>query len=98
MFKIWARVQKGDKILKSVMYTCEENFTPDNFFKYVTEICEKLDMPVPIILQSHIQHFIQFNLSRFAPSDFIDQVDFGRFILESVPLEKQAAPALPARN
>jgi len=88
MFKIWARVQKGDKILKSVMFAREEKFTADSFFGYVTEICQLLDIPVPVILESHIQHFVKFNITRFAPSDFIDTVDFGRFILESVPLEK----------
>ena len=70
MFKIWAKTLVGDKIKKSIIYNGEGEFEGKRLHFYLTEICDKLDIPVPVLLKSHIKNFDQFGVVRFNVSDF----------------------------
>ena len=45
MFRIWAKVMKGEKIIKQYNYENAEKFTYSHFFKYLADICYELDIP-----------------------------------------------------
>lgn len=84
MIKIWAKILDEDnKIQKDIMYTKDIKFTYDDFDPILREICYQLDIPTPISLKYHINSFIQFNTTKFLPSDFVEDVDFKVFILEN---------------
>ena len=82
MFKIWARTISNDKITKSLMYKGEDKFDRSKFLKYLTEICEQMDIPTPVLLKSHIRNFDAFNITRFLSSDFVESVDFDNLTVE----------------
>lgn len=81
--RIWAKTTKGDKITRSYMLELGEAFDEDKLFEYVCEITRALDIPTPIILQSHVYHFVHFNRAKFLPSEFVDDVDFDFFTIEN---------------
>lgn len=82
MIRIWAKVVKEEKILKSVIYEEFDTFNVANFFDYVAEICNQLDIATPVILNKHLSHYTQFNISVFLPSDFPEPVNFDKLVLE----------------
>lgn len=85
MFRIWAKLMKNDKIVKEYMFTSNEHYQTDKFFNYLMLICKELDIETPIALSKHINHFEEFNNSKFLEDDFIDTINFDCFILENVP-------------
>ena len=44
MFRIWAKVMKKDKILKQYMFEKDGSIDYSEFFDYLREICENLDI------------------------------------------------------
>lgn len=84
MFKIWAKVIQGEKIIKQLTYTNEDTFSYSQFFKYTAEICEGLDIPTPIILKTHIFNYAKFSQTRFLPRDFTESIDFDKLVLEII--------------
>ena len=82
--KIWAKVMKGDKILRDVIYENDLTLTPSNFQRTLQEISYKLDVAAPVTLPSHYKHFERFNRVKYLPRDFIEEVDYTSFVLERV--------------
>lgn len=82
--KIWAKVMKGDKILRDVIYENDLTLTPSNFQRTLQEISYKLDVATPVTLPSHYKHFARFNRVKYLPRDFIEEVDYTSFVLERV--------------
>lgn len=82
MVRIWAKVMKEDKIISDTIFESDENFALDNFFDYISKICEVLNIATPVILSKHIFHYLNFNLAIFLPQDFPEEIDFDKFIIE----------------
>ena len=82
--KIWAKVMKGDKILRDVIYENDLTLTPSNFHRTLQEISYKLDVATPVTLPTHYKHFERFNRVKYLPRDFIEEVDYTSFVLERV--------------
>lgn len=82
--KIWAKVMKGDKILRDVIYENDLTLTPSNFQRTLQEISYKLDVATPVTLPTHFKHFERFNRVKYLPRDFIEEVDYTSFVLERV--------------
>ncbi len=81
--RIWAKTTRGDKITRSYMYELGENFDESKLFTYVCEITRAMDIPTPIILTSHTYNFVHFNIAKFLPSEFVEDVDFDFFTIEN---------------
>ncbi len=82
MVRIWAKVLKEEKILKDTIYEDTSNFDSDNFFNYIADICQTLDIATPVILSKHLLHYVEFNTAIFLPQDFPEDVEFDKFIIE----------------
>lgn len=89
--KIWAKVLKGDKIVRDTVYEGEHKFTPAGFRDAVQNAAYLLDVSTPVLLPSHFRHFDEFKRVKFTPADFIEDVDFTSFVLELVKEEKPKA-------
>ena len=83
MFKIWAKVMRGDKILRQMVYEGVGEIDYSMFFEYVREICEKLDVPTPIIIKTHLFNYAKYNNVRFRANDFVESIDFDKLVLEN---------------
>lgn len=84
MFRIWAKVIRDGKIIKQVNYERAEKFAYSEFFYYLSDICEELDIATPILLKTHIFNYAKFNTVRFLPRDFAEPPEFDKLVLDNV--------------
>ena len=83
MYKLWARKIKTNKIINSfVVKNKEEISLEEKKDKCLKEICQKLDISVPIWLKKHELEFSQFKYVIFTAQDFIDEIDFDKLEIE----------------
>ncbi len=88
MLRIWARTTTGGKITRSFIYESIDNFSEETIRKHIEKMCHEIDIPTPIILKSHITNYVDFNYSTFLPRDFVESIDFDRFIIENAVIDK----------
>ena len=84
MFRIWAKVLEDGKIVKQITYERDDKFTYSQFFTYLTDICEGLDISTPVLLKTHIFNYAKFGTVRFLPRDFAEPVEFDKLVLENI--------------
>ena len=85
MVKIWGKVIKNERIIKNHVLEIDETNT--SFFDMLKSMCEKLNIPTPVLLDKHVYDFNVFNISTFKPDDFIESVKFNRLTLQLVNIE-----------
>lgn len=85
MVKIWGKVIKNERIVKNCVLEIDESNT--SFFDMLKNMCEKLNIPTPVLLDKHVYDFNVFNMSTFKPDDFIESVKFNRLTLQLVNIE-----------
>jgi len=83
MTRIWAKTILHDKITRSFVLSEVDKFSTAYFFDYLAKICHELDIPTPVILKTHANHFEQFNIVRFKTNDFVESIDFEVLVLEN---------------
>ena len=84
MFRIWAKVMNEGKIVSQTTYEKTEKFTYSEFFRYLADICDELDIPTPVLLKTHLFNYAKFNHVVFRPADFMEEVPFDRLLLENI--------------
>ena len=84
MFKIWAKVLESEHIAKQTVYESDNKFTYSQFFNYLAEICDALDVPTPVLLKTHIFNYAKFRHVVFRRADFMEEVPFDKLILENI--------------
>lgn len=84
MFKIWAKVICGEKIVKDYTYVSEDKFSYSEFFSYLSDICGELDIATPILLKTHIFNYAKFRTVRFLPRDFAETPEFDKLVLVNI--------------
>lgn len=88
MIRIWARTINEEKITRSFIYESIDNLNRDNFRLHIEKICHKIDIPTPLILDLHFNNFEDFNTSIFSAKDFVEWIDFEKFIIEDAKIYK----------
>lgn len=84
MFKIWAKIIKDEKIVRQLTYSRQDKFTYSQFFCYLSDICEGLDVSTPILMKTHVFNYAKFGTVRFLPRDFAETPDFDKLVLENI--------------
>lgn len=84
MFKLWAKVITDGKIQKQITYERVDKFTYSQFFTYLADICEELDICTPVLLKTHIFNFAKFNTVRFIARDFAESIDFDKLVVDKI--------------
>lgn len=87
--KVWAKVMKGDKILRDVVYEDGVQLNMSGFQSLMQEVAYKLDIATPVILVNHLKHLEKFNRVKFLARDFIEDVEFDVLIVERVLDDKK---------
>lgn len=80
MIKIWGKVVEDEKIVKHCTVSVEPKEC--TFFDMIKQLCEVLDIPTPVLLNKHLIDFNKFSMTLFKPADFIEKINFDRFIVE----------------
>ncbi len=85
MIRIWAKTLKKQKIVKDMEYDINaDKMVWSLFFDVLSEICNTLDIPTPVLLKTHILNFAKYNFVSFDKSDFVEAVDFDKLWLEFI--------------
>lgn len=92
MYKLWARKISRNQLIESIIVKNKEDIsTYEKRDKCLKEICQKLDLSVPVWLKKHDLEFSNFKYVTFYPQDFIDDVDFDKLEIELIENEKKSA-------
>ena len=83
MINIWGKIFVNEKIVKH--FTVSVQPSECTFFDMIKSLCEGLDIPTPVLLNKHISDFNKFSMTLFKPADFIESVNFDKFIVEYLP-------------
>lgn len=87
--KLWATTVNGEKITRSLVYEYEHIGNEDEFVSVLQKVCDKLDIPTPVVTYINFNHYVMFNNTRFKPRDFVESVDFDHLTIESVVERKK---------
>ena len=87
--KLWATTVNGEKITRSLVYEYEHIGNEDEFVSVLQEVCDKLDIPTPVVTYINFNHYVMFNNTRFKSRDFVESVDFDHLTIESVVERKK---------
>ena len=82
--RIWAKLMTDGKIRKQMVYENPEKLTYSHFFDYMTEICQALDVPTPVLTKTHIFNFAKFNHVKFIPRDFVESLGYDCLVIENI--------------
>ncbi len=83
MVKIGAKLVKNNKIIKRYEYMNANAYSGSDFYRYVIDICNKLDIGAPIVIPYHRECYENFNSVKFFKDDFVDNVRFDYMFLEN---------------
>ncbi len=85
MIRIWAKTLKKHKIIKNIEYDIDsDKMVWSLFFDVLSEICNTMDIPTPVLLKNHVLNFAKYNFVSFDKSDFVESVDFDALWLEFI--------------
>ncbi len=82
--RIWAKNMTDNKIVSDYVYDVDGDFDIHDFPEYISQICEKLDIPTPIILIKHIKNFLIFNSTFFTPDEFVESYFYEKFEIQLI--------------
>ncbi len=82
--RLWAKLMRDGHIEKQFVYESTEKLTYSHFFDYLTDICQELDIPTPVLMKTHIFNFAKFNRVRFLPRDFVDRLGYDSLFIENL--------------
>lgn len=83
MIRIWAKAMLDNKIQKDIIYETIENYSRESLFDHLSEICYRLNIPTPILLDSHYLSYENFNNIKFLASDFVESINFDYLMIEN---------------
>lgn len=81
--RIWAKNIKENKLISDYILQID-TFDIHEFPDYITNMCEKLDIPTPIILVKHIKNFLLFNSTFFSPDEFVESYPYDKFEIQLI--------------
>lgn len=87
MIRIWAKTIKNNRITKNYIYESIDNFTYETFYLHIQELCHKMDIPSPVVLNYHIENYINFNNCTFLSRDFVEGINFDKLVIEEASLK-----------
>lgn len=87
--KVWATTVREEKITRDIVFEYEHIGNENDFVVLLQQICEKLDIPTPVVTYVNFNHYVLFNTTKFKSRDFVESIDFDYFNLEAVPDKKK---------
>ncbi len=84
MVKISATLIKNHRNVKNIVYQNVNEYDSQNFYSYLVEICNRLDVSTPIVIPYTKKCYEEFNFVKFSKSDFVDKINFDFLLLENI--------------
>ena len=87
MIRMWAKIMKGQKIQKNLIYESIDNFNKETFYLHIQEICHRLDIATPVVLNYHTNNYVNFNNCIFSSRDFVETIPFDKLVIEEASIK-----------
>lgn len=84
MVKIFAKLTKNHKTVKSTIYQNVNEYKTSDFYTHLTEICRTLDIATPLVIPHYVESYENFNSVKFSKDDFVDTIPFDFLVLENI--------------
>lgn len=85
MLRIWGKIVNNNKTIKEhVVESSNEGNYQDNLKECITELCRILDIEKPYWLPSNMDEYNNRGKTIFDHHNFIDAIDFDRFVIEEL--------------
>lgn len=89
MLKIWGKIIKNNKIIKDKIVVSDlEGQYQEQLKECIIELCRSFDIEKPYWLPSNLNEYNSRNKTIFDKNNFIDEIDFDRFIIEEISEKK----------
>lgn len=90
MIRTWGKLIKNNRLIKhETIETLYSPTTDDNLNLLTEQLCDKLDIPRPLILSKNIKQMIKFGQTKFLKDDFMETLPYDKFELEILMEEKR---------
>lgn len=88
MLRVWGKLYKNNKIIKNEVAVSDLGDNYDESLKAcITELCYKMDIERPYWLKRNSEEYSKRNKTIFDENNFINKVDFDKFIIEELKEE-----------
>ena len=84
MVKISATLVKNHRNVKNIVYSNVNEYESQMFYTCLVEICRRLDISTPIVIDYYKNSYEEFNFVKFTASDFVDKINFDYLLLENI--------------
>ena len=74
--KIWIKTFKNEKIRLNHLVNDAAPLTVDNLCAVLTEVCDKYDLPTPVITANNVENLQNFNHTKLKQADFLEKINF----------------------
>lgn len=89
MLRIWGKVIKDNKIIKDAVVVSEiEGEYQQRLKSCIVDLCRRFDIEKPYWLPSNLNEYNSRNKTIFDKHNFIDEINFDRFVIEELKDEK----------
>ena len=83
MLKIWGKIMKNTKIIKSKVVTSDIDGTyEENLKACILELCSSFDIEKPYWLPCNLDEYNKRNKTVFNKHNFMEEIDFDKFVIE----------------
>lgn len=90
LIKIYGKLVKENKIIKDyTAISANAGTYQDNLKSCIIEICNKFDIEKPYWLPSNMDEYNKRNKTIFDKNNFIDEIDFDKFVIEELDIEEK---------
>lgn len=87
MLKIWGKIIKNGKLIKSDVYSTESANLEDSLLKGLEYFGKAFDIEVPLWQTNHTKQLGVFRKIIFRGDDFMERINFDRFEIEVLEYE-----------
>ena len=75
--RVWTKLWKDNHMLKDVVVVHDEDDTRTHkIFHALEETCNKLDLAVPVWLDSNVNEFKRHKSTKFRQDIFVEEIEF----------------------
>ena len=83
--KLWIRAKNNEKLVLNQLVQNDKPITVENLTIVLMDLCDKFDMPTPVVTQNNVDNLAEFNYTRFKQRDFLEKISFDYLEISNIP-------------
>lgn len=83
--KLWIKAFKKDKLIINELLTNSLQLNCANLTSALMELCDKHDLPTPIVTENNLCNLNAFNHTKFTQRDFLEKIAFDYMEISNIP-------------